>query len=108
MDIEAAKFLFQIAQFVMLCVVSFYVYMSNKDKVTNDRVTGLQDDLQAKHEDHSQRIAKLEEGPTHDDLGKLRASLSEVGNGVSNLAGELVGIKTTLNLVHQYLLNNKK
>lgn len=108
MDIETAKFLFQIAQFVMLCVVSFYVYMSNKDKVTNDRVSELQDDIQSKHEDHGKRIAKLEEGPTHDDLGDLHDRITDVGRSVSSLTGELVGIKTTLNLVHQYLLNSKK
>lgn len=108
MDIETAKFFFQIAQFVMLCVVSFYVYMSNKDKVTNDRVSELQDDLDAKLDGHSERIAKLEEGPTHEHLGDLHDRITEVGRGVSGLTGELVGIKTTLNLVHQYLLNNKK
>lgn len=108
MDIETAKFLFQIAQFVMLCVVSFYVYMSNKDKVTNDRVSELQDDLDSKLDGHSERIAKLEEGPTHDDLGDLHARITDVGRGVAGLTGELVGIKTTLNLVHQYLLSSKK
>lgn len=108
MDIETAKFAFQIAQFALTCGVGFYVYMSNKDKVTNDRIGSLQEDLDVKLDGHSERIARLETGPTHADLGDLHERINSVAKGVDTLTGEFHGVRTTLNLIHDYLLKGKR
>lgn len=103
MDIETAKFLFQIAQFLMMCGIGFYVYMSNTDKVTNDRVTSVYEDLDAKYDGHTERLAKLEGGPTHADLAVLHGRISVVSNDVSQIMGELRGIHSLLGGIDRYL-----
>jgi len=71
MDLELAKFLFQVLTFLMTGGIGVYVYLSNKNKVTNDRIGKLEDDLDAKLDGHIERIvaleAKAESSLTHDD-----------------------------------------
>jgi len=103
MDMESAKFVFQIAQFVLTCGVGFYVYMSNKDKVTNVRIDKLEEDLSEKHEDHGERLASLEAGEKnaikHSDLSHIHNRINEVDTKVSTLSGKLDGVDSNLRLV---------
>lgn len=110
MDMEMAKLAFQIGQFVLTAGVGFYVYMSNKDKVTNDRISKLEDGLDGRLDDHSARIARLEEAarhaPTHNDLAKIYTELNGVRQSVDLVQGEVTGIRTNTTLITQHLLKN--
>lgn len=59
--------------------------------------------------DHRERIGRLEatvsQGPTHEDLADLHERITDLGQGVSTLAGEFKGAKHTLELIHSFLLN---
>lgn len=103
MDIETAKFLFQIAQFLLTCGVGFYVYMSNKNTVTNDRITGFQNDVDDRLDQHGERIAKIESGckfhPSHRDLGDLHIKINAVDGKVSTMSGKMEGIDANLRLI---------
>ena len=108
MDIETAKFLFQIAQFVLTCGVGFYVYMSSKDNVTNDRITVLQDDLDDKLDHHGERIARLEQGPRQSDLNDLHDRVTGVATALSEMRGEMKGMNSMLGTIDRYLREGSK
>lgn len=103
MDIETAKFLFQIAQFLLTCGVGFYVYMSNKNTVTNDRITLFQDDVDDRLDSHGERISKVESScrfhPSHQDLGELHSKINAVDRNVSGLSGKMEGVDANLRLI---------
>ena len=104
-------FALKVLQVLLWCGTSFYVYMSNKDKVTNDRITKLESDIDDKSDDHSERIAKLEarieKSPTHDDLFRFQEKINEVSKCVNRLEGEFIGASKTLQLIHETLMERK-
>lgn len=112
MDIETLKFGFQVLQFLATGAIGVYVYISNKNRVTNDRITGLENDLDARLDGQNERVAKFEEAlqhaPTHADLSGLHKRITEVGGDVKLLRGEFKGSKHTLDLIHEHLMNGGK
>lgn len=112
MDIETAKLLFQVLQFLITGGIGIYVYLATKNRVTNERINALQSDLDNKIDGHGERIAHLEaqaEGaPTHDDLSRLHEKINKVAEGVSNLGGQFKGVENLLNTIHEHLLRVSK
>jgi len=112
MEMEWLNFGFQVLQFLLTGAVAFYVYLSNKDKVTNNRISKLQDDLDDKMDGHVERIAKLEvraeSALTHDDLSELHDKINRVGGDVKILTGEFSGVRNLLGTIHNHLLNGGK
>ena len=108
MDMEVIKFGFQVIQFLLTGGVMVYVYLVNKDKVTNDRIERLEDDLDEKLDGQGERIAKLEtraDGqPTHEDLSKLHEKINTVSKDISNLSGQFIGVNTLLQTIHRHLM----
>ena len=112
MESETMRLAFDVLQFLLWGGTSFYVYISNKNRVTNDRITALETDLDARLEGQSVRVAKLEEAaehaPTHGDLGELHKRVTEVGGEVKLLRGEFHGAKHVLDVIHNHLMNGTK
>lgn len=122
MDMEVVKFGFQVLQFIATAGVGFYVYMSNKDKVTNDRIDKMQedsnkqmekleDDIDDKMEKQGERIAGLEArsggAPTHADLARMHEKINEVAGSMKELKGEFTATNRTLQLIHETLMDRK-
>lgn len=103
MDLEAFKFIFQVVQFFLTGGIGIYVYLSNKDKVTNDRITHLEDDLDTKLDTQIDRIARLESASTHalnhGDLGSVYERVSAVDQRLARLEGEFKSQGDTLRLI---------
>ncbi|MBI5659883.1 MAG: hypothetical protein HZC43_10140 [Nitrosomonadales bacterium] len=112
MDIEVLKLGFQVLQFLVTGALAVYVYLSNKDKVTNDRIGKLEDDLDLKLDGHGERISALEtqtrNSPTHSHLSEIHEKINKVGSDISSLSGEFTGVRNLLNTIHQYLLQGGK
>ncbi len=103
MDLELAKFLFQVLTFLMTGGIGIYVYLSNKDKVTNDRIGKLEEDIDENFTTYSERIAKLEtatdNAPNYTDIAKVYESLNTLAATVNQLVGENRGQSDTLKLI---------
>lgn len=103
MDIETAKLAFQILQFLITGGIAVYVYLASKDRVTNERINGLENDLDGKFDNHGERIARLEthgqNAPTHSDLGDLHNKVNTVDLKVSAQGGKLDAIDATLRMI---------
>ena len=125
----------QVASDVILFLISagvgVYLFMTRKSQVNSDRIDTLEDefykrfdqlsqraaeedkDLQEQVSDLSERVSQVEGNrPT---LEKLSKSVGQVHNRidetkalVSRLEGEFRASKGTLDLIHQYLLNQGK
>jgi len=124
------------ANFVLTWGVALYMYLSNKNKATNERIGKLEHALTEKQNDHAKRItqlettvdgvddigarcpvhgerlARLEEAiikvPTHEDLGDMHEKINRVAGEMSGMRGELSGVKNVLHLIHNHLLTGGK
>ena len=107
------------ANFALTWGVALYMYLSNKNKVTNVRIDELERDVNTKidkldrdvdqrMDEYREKIAKLEEGaehgPTLHDLGELHEKINKVGNDLSTIRGEMKGAHSTLSLIHEHLM----
>lgn len=108
MDLELAKFLFQVLTFLVAGGTGFYVFMSNKDKVTNDRIEKLEDDIDEKFEEFGQRVATLEAGPGRRDIGELHNKINLVSGDMRELKGKFDATNNTLSLIHQTLMKGNQ
>lgn len=103
MDLEAIKFGFSVLQFLLTGGVMVYVYLVNKDKVTNDRIEKLEDDLDSKLDGQGERIAKLEatgnSAPNHGDIAEVYKAINGLAATVNQLVGENRGQSDTLKLI---------
>lgn len=88
------------ANFALTWGVALYMYLANKNRVTNERITTLQEDIDGKLDDHAERLSALEarvDGvPNHGNLGSLHEKINGVRADVSNLGGRMDGIEATL------------
>lgn len=100
MDLDTAKFLLQMLEFLVVGACSVYVYIANKNRVTNERITEMETALEDKLDGHGERIAVLEtradSGPSHGDLSSIHDRITGVGNQVSDIGGRLAGIESNL------------
>lgn len=88
--------------------IGVYLFWERHNDGTSKRITDFEDGTDKRLDDHATRIAKVEAHlemlPSHDDLGDLHDRINQVTSGMDKVSGELTGIKTTLNLIHEYLL----
>ena len=115
------------ANFVLTWGVALYVYLANKNKVTNERINNLQTDIEIWKGSHATRIAVLETDavhlPSHKDLSSINERIHEVAtkdladiherinsiaDDVSNMSGEFKGVKNLLETIHGHLLRSTK
>lgn len=119
MDYEVLKFWFTLANFLLTGGVGFYVHISNKNRVTNERVSTIAEKMDGRLDDHDRRLATVEELvkhlPRHDDMTGLRQMCERVGGEVKGLRGEMSGMAQLLaqmqkpvDMITQYLINHGK
>lgn len=111
MDMQQIALSISVGNFVLTWGLAFYMHLVNKGKVTEDRITRLEQDLDAKLDGQSERLARLEQdarhAPSHDDLKRIHSRIDDVNERIGTLQGEFSGANRTLNLIHEYLLNKK-
>lgn len=112
MDYAAWDFWWKVFISVMNIGIGIYLFWERHNDGTTNRISIVEDASERGLKEHSERLAKLEgrldQLPDHDDLGDLHERINHVSSGMDTLTGELSGIKTTLNLIHQYLLHEGK
>ncbi|MBO1856815.1 DUF2730 family protein [Burkholderia cenocepacia] len=102
------RLLFEIFNFLFNGVIAAYCWVSSKNKATNGRIDRMVEEHKAIFDAHADRLARLEEGadslPTHRDLGEIHTRINEMGGDVSQVVGEMKGIRHTLNLIQEHLI----
>lgn len=111
--------LLSVINILALWVIGIYTWQSNRKRVTNERLAGLEEDFDSKIEQVKDSIGRqgsrltamekdLQHAPTHEDLKRLHSRIDDVAGGIEGLKGEFRGTNHTLNLIHAYLLNGGK
>lgn len=98
---DDVKLLLQVVN--LIAVV--YLAISGRNRVTKEA-------LDTKLASFADRLTAIERdqkhAPTHEDLKRIHSRLDDVSEGLSNLVGEFKGTGHTLNLIHEYLLTEKR
>lgn len=123
MELKDVQMWLQITDRLVIWIAALYTYFANRNRVTNERITGLQASLQTRldgmrsdmdhrldnHADRLSRVEKdLQHAPSHEDLKRIHARMDEIAGAVSGLQGEFKGANNTLHLIHSYLMNGGK
>jgi hypothetical protein len=110
MGFDAWRFWWDIAQFAVTAAVGFYVYISNRQRVTQERLVTLEREVDGRLDDHAERITKLEGRveylPTHGDLQSIREGLSAQNALISGMAESLAALRQSVDRINDYLLSN--
>lgn len=100
---ELIQFGFQVLQFLLLGGISIYVYISNRDRVTNARITQMETGTDNRLDGQGERIAKLESASNHalglPDLDHVYKRITEVDQRLSHLQGENKSQSDTLRMI---------
>lgn len=108
MDYQSFAFWFGVVQWLTTVGVWIYVWNVNRNRVTDARISALEDHVDTKIDGHADRIARLEQDarhmPSHADLKSVHRRLDEVNGELKQLSGQFTAANNTLSLIHQHLL----
>ncbi|AUN95889.1 hypothetical protein [Pseudazoarcus pumilus] len=103
MTVEEKMFWLQVVHIVVTFGIGIYVWATGRHRVTNERISDLEEAVDHRLDTHSERLVRLETqikaAPTHHDLGALYAKQNETSRAVSQLVGEVKGMGETLRLI---------
>ncbi len=89
--------------------IGLYLFWERHNDANKRRIDTMERDVDDRLDDHGARLAKIEakldDMPSHEDIGHVHDRITRLGEDVKLITGEMTGIKTTLNLIHQHLLN---
>jgi len=107
MDYTAMDFWWKVFITIINLGIGAYLFWERNNNSTRNRIDSLETDVDGRLDKHGERITKLEGGPTHGRIDEAHARITDVARAVSGMAGEMQGMKTVLNLIHDHLLNKK-
>ena len=109
MNYQAMTFWWMVGLTLVNAAIGVYLYWERNNNATTKRIDEMEKDVDKRLDGHSTRLSRVESGikglPTHKDLADLHERINDVARDINTLTGEATGMKTTLNLIHQYLLN---
>jgi Protein of unknown function (DUF2730) len=109
MNYEAYDFWWKILLTVINLGLGAYLFWERHDESIKKRLDKMDSEVDARLDNHASRVAKIEARmevlPSHDNLGDLHDRINDVSSGMNTMTGELTGIKSTLSLIHNHLLN---
>lgn len=128
-DWVAWKFWFDTGQYIVTILVGFFVWICSRNKArskdikavkesTSEEITDIKKstskEINEIKDTNSEgikaveiRVTKLETSAiTHKDLGEVYERINEVSDKMSELAGTTKGIKGSVDMIQDHLLNN--
>lgn len=83
-------------------------YLTSRDRVTNTRITELEDELKLDIDDAKTRLTTVEAQLDAVSLKRIHARIDEVANRVALIEGSLEAQTRVLNLVYQSLIREPR
>lgn len=107
-DYAAWRFWFDVGQYVVTLAVAIFVWILNRTNAKSAEVGQLRDSMTTME----RRVTRLETGAdhalTHEDLGAVYERINDVGEQVAEVSGSVKGMKGTLDMIQEHLLNGGK
>lgn len=119
MDYAALGFWWKVFITLMNAGVWLYLYLLNRNRVTNERIGKMEEVMTHTMGTHSNRISRLEKdvshSPTHNDLGNIHERMTglehRLGDRIENINGAIKRVEgenaaqtRILNLVYESLV----
>jgi tetrahydromethanopterin S-methyltransferase subunit G len=96
---QALQFWFSVANAAVTGLIGLYVWLSSRQRATKRDIDAMDDRLI--------RIEKdVEHAPSRADIERLNDRISQIGNSVTGVEGELRQINRSLQLINDHLLNH--
>lgn len=112
MGYEGLRFWFDVLQLVMTAAIGLYVWAVSRHRVTNERISRLETEVDARLDNQSVRLTRVEEQIMHIPT---QAQLSDVRESIAGLRAEVVAVRENfspmrrqLELIHDYLLKRSQ
>lgn len=103
MNTEELKIWLQVINMLATFGVGIYVWISTQDKVTNKRISDLEEKVDTRIDCYAERIARVEQdlqhGPSHDDIKRIHARIDAVDQRLSRIEGEFKSQVDLLRLI---------
>lgn len=97
---------------VVSTVAVFLAWWQSRNSTSKERINAMEkrldNELAAVRTEVSRVQERLNAVPTHKDLEAISQFMQEVGSKVDSLAGKFEGTQSTVNIIHDYLLNGKR
>ena len=117
-DYEAWKFWFQVLQFFGTLLLGVYVWISNRHRVTNDKIEEVKtanskglEKARTRMDSHDTRLTCIETEiralPKGTDIAALSQRLAIQNALLKYLAGRLKGIGRAVDLINEHLINKE-
>lgn len=103
MNAENFKIALQIINMIATFGVGIYVWISTQDKVTNKRISDLEEKVDGRIDSYAERIARVEQAqlhaPTHEDLKRIHARIDQIDQRLSRIEGEFKSMGDLLRMI---------
>ncbi len=105
MNVEALKLSWDVLQFVITSAVGIYVWLSNRRKVTQERIDKLEEHMNMRFNSQGERTTRVEAQvqnlPTAAVIHDLSAQVAELRGATSQL-------NQSLHLIQEHLLDSNR
>lgn len=102
-DYAAWRFWFDIGQYIVAFFVAIYIWLSNRDKARSKDLEDVKESTSKDFKEVENRITKLETSAiTLKDLGPVYDRINDIAVDVAKIEG----VKDTVDMIQEHLLNN--
>jgi hypothetical protein len=110
-DWNELRLYFEVFVFVFNAALAAYLWWTNKNRVTQDRIHEMEHNFGEQVKLICTRLQRVEiEGqhaPKHTDLLRLHERIDSINNNLQHLLGEFKEIRTGVVMIQQFLLQSR-
>jgi peptidoglycan hydrolase CwlO-like protein len=118
-ELTNARFWFDALQVVWAIAVPVYVWYTNRQRATKEAIARVEQKhdadvkrLEGRIQEYGNRVLMLEQQvmhlPNNDKIGEVHYRIDQVGQGLKGMEGQMKQMNSTLQIIQEYLLENKR
>lgn len=112
LGVEHWRLILSLVHFVWAALLTIYVWVANRQRVTADRLKRLEDETEEKLNRHSIRLSCLETDikhlPDQKAINRLSERMDTLNGTLNQFGGRLEGINRAVDLMNDFLINQGK
>jgi len=99
-SIEESKFLVDLAQTVVIAIIGVMNWLHNRQRVTNDTINRLQNNIDERLDKHTERLTRVEADmrnvPNHADLAEIYREMRTISATMATINAAMTSNAATL------------
>lgn len=105
---DLIRLILQIGQFAAMVVVAVYSWVLSRTKANKDAIAKVDNRVQGIERRLERVESDIHNLPSHSEIAALHEKINRVAAAQERNNGVLTGIQSTLHLIHQSLLDERK